>query len=151
MGKRTTLRVTAAAAKASVATAGVAKAGRHSRGGGDTDREVGKRIRIRRVQIGMSQQELGKALGVSFQQVQKYEKGTNRVSAGRILAIANILGITINFFYDVGGEEQREAESMIAADTQYNLRLLRAYNAIVDLGLRRRLVLLMEGIAGLTA
>jgi transcriptional regulator with XRE-family HTH domain len=60
---------------------------------------MGKRIRLRRVEIGMSQSDLGDELGVSFQQVQKYEKGVNRVGANRLHQIANALKTDVNFFY----------------------------------------------------
>ncbi len=63
------------------------------------DISIGKRIRHRRISMGLSQKELGSQLGVSFQQIQKYEKGFNRVSAGRLQEIANILKVPITFFY----------------------------------------------------
>lgn len=64
------------------------------------DRHVASRIRLRRLQVGMSQEELALALNVTFQQVQKYEKGTNRISAGRLLEIASLLSVPIQFFYE---------------------------------------------------
>ncbi|MDP9137430.1 MAG: helix-turn-helix transcriptional regulator [Pseudomonadota bacterium] len=64
------------------------------------DVHVGNRIRMRRVLIGMSQEKLGDRLGLTFQQVQKYEKGSNRVSASRLFAISEVLGVTLQFFYD---------------------------------------------------
>ncbi len=68
------------------------------------DAQVGNRVRIRRMLIGMSQEKLGDLLGLTFQQVQKYEKGVNRIGAGRLFEIARILGVPIDFFYDgVGG------------------------------------------------
>ncbi|WP_039962173.1 helix-turn-helix domain-containing protein [Bartonella elizabethae] len=60
---------------------------------------VGKRIRLRRKRLGMSQTTLGNALGISFQQIQKYENGLNRVSAGRLMQISDILNVPISFFY----------------------------------------------------
>ncbi|WP_375650843.1 helix-turn-helix domain-containing protein [Bartonella sp. OT172YNZD] len=67
---------------------------------------IGKRIRQRRIAIGLSQKALGNYLGVSFQQIQKYEKGLNRVSAGCLLKIANILDVPVNFFYaDIATKE----------------------------------------------
>ncbi|WP_375615991.1 MULTISPECIES: helix-turn-helix domain-containing protein [unclassified Bartonella] len=63
------------------------------------DISIGKRIRHRRISMGLSQKKLGSQLGVSFQQIQKYEKGFNRVSAGRLQEIANILKVPITFFY----------------------------------------------------
>jgi len=64
------------------------------------DAQVGNRVRIRRMLIGMSQEKLGDLLGLTFQQVQKYEKGVNRIGAGRLFEIARILGVPIDFFYD---------------------------------------------------
>src|SRR5580765_8372499 len=64
------------------------------------DQHVGSRVRIRRVLVGMSQEKLGEALGLTFQQVQKYEKGTNRIGASRLQQIASILGVTVSFFFE---------------------------------------------------
>ena len=64
------------------------------------DVHVGNRVRMRRMLIGMSQEKLGDQLGLTFQQVQKYEKGSNRVSASRLFQMAQILGVTVQFFYD---------------------------------------------------
>src|ERR1700759_2384154 len=77
------------------------------------DVQVGNRVRIRRMLIGMSQEKLGDLLGLTFQQVQKYEKGVNRIGAGRLYEISRILGVPIDFFYDgVGsGSEGGFAES----------------------------------------
>ena len=64
------------------------------------DIHVGSRIRLRRTMLGMSQEKLGEALGITFQQVQKYEKGTNRVGASRLQNIAAILGVPVSFFFE---------------------------------------------------
>src|SRR2546423_13379469 len=64
------------------------------------DKHVGSRVRMRRVLIGMSQEKLGEALGLTFQQVQKYEKGTNRIGASRLQQISIILGVPVSFFFD---------------------------------------------------
>src|SRR6266576_7359889 len=64
------------------------------------DAQVGNRVRIRRMLIGMSQEKLGDLLGLTFQQVQKYEKGVNRIGAGRLYEIARILGVPVDFFYE---------------------------------------------------
>src|ERR1700742_5088351 len=64
------------------------------------DIQVGNRVRIRRMLIGMSQERLGDLLGLTFQQVQKYEKGVNRIGAGRLFEVSRILGVPIDFFYD---------------------------------------------------
>ncbi|RVA96013.1 XRE family transcriptional regulator, partial [Mesorhizobium sp. M7A.F.Ca.US.006.04.2.1] len=70
------------------------------------DIHVGSRIRLRRNMLGMSQEKLGENLGITFQQIQKYEKGTNRVGASRLQAIASILGVPVAFFFeDAPGQE----------------------------------------------
>src|SRR5690349_22317893 len=67
---------------------------------GTIDKEIGSRVRMRRVSIGMSQEKLGDMLGLTFQQVQKYEKGMNRISVARLVDIAKILNVEIDFFFD---------------------------------------------------
>jgi transcriptional regulator with XRE-family HTH domain len=64
------------------------------------DRHIGSRVRARRIMLGMSQEKLAEALGLTFQQVQKYEKGVNRIGAGRLLYIAGILDVSIEFFFE---------------------------------------------------
>jgi transcriptional regulator with XRE-family HTH domain len=64
------------------------------------DAQVGNRVRLRRMLIGMSQEKLGELLGLTFQQVQKYEKGVNRIGAGRLFEISRILGVPIDYFYE---------------------------------------------------
>ncbi len=78
------------------------------------DAHVGMRLRLRRIRAGMSQQEVAKLLEVSFQQVQKYEKGTNRISAGRLYILARILGMEISDFFE--GADQHPVETHAAAD-----------------------------------
>jgi transcriptional regulator with XRE-family HTH domain len=67
---------------------------------GPVDRHIGSRVRTRRIMLGMSQEKLAEALGLTFQQVQKYERGTNRIGASRLLHIASILDVSIEFFFD---------------------------------------------------
>jgi len=75
----------------------------------DVDRFVGEKIRERRIMLGLTQQELAKGIGVTYQQAHKYEQGVNRVSAGRLFEIARMLNTPVEFFFDgVGGEVQRE-------------------------------------------
>ena len=64
------------------------------------DRHVGNRVRMRRLLVGMSQEKLGELLGITFQQVQKYEKGSNRVSASRLYQISRVLGVPVQYFYE---------------------------------------------------
>ena len=107
---------------------------------------VGARIKIRRRILAMSQDELARGLGITFQQVQKYEKGVNRVGAARLQQIATALDVPVTFFYD-GDGKAREVESLLFLDSAFSLRLLRAYSKIKDQTVQRQLVSLMESIA----
>ena len=107
---------------------------------------VGHEIRRRRVEMGMSQTTLAEQVGVTFQQVQKYEKGVNRVGAARLQQIATALDVPVTFFYD-GDGKAREVESLLFLDSSFSLRLLRAYSKIKDQTVQRQLVALMESIA----
>lgn len=113
------------------------------------DIDMGKKIRLRRVEIGMSQSDLAGKLGVTFQQVQKYEKGVNRVSANRLEQIADALGVPVTFFYrgPGTGKGQSEVESLLFLDSNFSLRLLRSYAAIKNLRIQRQIVSLMEELA----
>ena len=72
------------------------------------DKYVGSRVRMRRIMLGMSQEKLGEALGLTFQQVQKYEKGTNRVGASRLQQISEILQVPVSFLFDGGPSGMRQ-------------------------------------------
>jgi len=125
---------------------------KNQRSVGPPDTELGKRIRLRRVEQGLSQDDLGKALGVTFQQVQKYEKGVNRVGAARIQQIATTLDVPVSFFFDDASAgkrvtgDQREVESLLFLDSSFSLRLLRAYAAVKDQKVQRQFVSLIESI-----
>jgi transcriptional regulator with XRE-family HTH domain len=118
------------------------------------DIEVGRRIRIQRMARGMSQTELGKRIGVTFQQVQKYEKGANRVGAGRLTRIATVLEVPVSTFFGasgVPGDQTMPATGR--SDLEYliqpgALRLLRAYGQIKPGALQRSIVVLVERLAG---
>jgi len=110
------------------------------------DKHVGSRVRMRRMMLSMSQEKLGDALDLTFQQVQKYEKGVNRVGAARLQQIATALDVPVTFFYD-GDNKSREVESLLFLDSAFSLRLLRAYSKIKDQTVQRQLVSLMESIA----
>ena len=73
---------------------------RRPRNSTPVDMHIGGRMRLRRTMLGLSQESLGDSLGLTFQQVQKYERGANRIGAGRLLQLANILGVSISCFYD---------------------------------------------------
>ena len=123
------------------------------------DKHVGSRVRMRRMMLSMSQEKLGNALGLTFQQVQKYEKGTNRIGASRLQQISSILQVPISFFFegapDVPGSRPaagKEAPSpSYVSDflaTSDGLALTKAFMRIGDTKLRRRIVDLVEQIAG---
>ena len=112
---------------------------------GDTDRAVSTRIRIARLAAGISQGELAQSLGVTFQQVQKYEKGVNRVSAGQLLAIAGALGTTVSAL--VGDADPTSAAALSMMATRDGSALAAAFNAIDSADDRRALVGLAERMA----
>jgi transcriptional regulator with XRE-family HTH domain len=116
------------------------------RSSGKPEIEMGKKIRLRRVEQRLSQSDLGEQLGVSFQQVQKYEKGVNRVGATRLQQIATALDVSVTFFYD-GDGKTKEVESLLFLDSAFSLRLLRAYSKIQDQAMQRHMVSLMEAVA----
>src|SRR6188472_4069739 len=74
-----------------------------------TDKHVGSRVRMRRMMLGMSQEKLGDSLGLTFQQVQKYEKGTNRIGASRLQQISTILQVPVSFFFEGGPTVNHQA------------------------------------------
>jgi transcriptional regulator with XRE-family HTH domain len=112
----------------------------------DADIEIGRRIRLRRREKGISLRELAGHLGLTFQQVQKYEEGTNRVGAARLQQVAKMLGVEIPFFYDGDGKEP-DVDSVLILNSASSLRLLRAYTAIKGRAVQIQLVNLVEMIA----
>lgn len=133
------------------------------------DEHVGARIRMRRIMLGLSQQKLGEALGLTFQQLQKYERGTNRVGASRLWDLAHLLDVPIAFFFDdmpadVAGNSPRlragvdgdgitpdvttEADPMAKRET---LELARAYYKIKDPVVRKRVFELVKAQAKVAA
>jgi transcriptional regulator with XRE-family HTH domain len=123
------------------------------------DKHVGSRVRMRRMMLSMSQEKLGDALGLTFQQVQKYEKGTNRIGASRLQQISQILQVPVSFFFDgaphapgsARSEGMGEAPSPAYVSdflaTSDGLALTKAFMRISDPKLRRRIVDLVEQIA----
>jgi transcriptional regulator with XRE-family HTH domain len=113
---------------------------------------IGSRIRTRRMLIGLSQEKLGEALGITFQQIQKYEKGANRVSAGRLQNIGAVLGVPAAYFFE-GLPDEKTLEhdakdpTLDVLNTNEGIRLARAFAAIDDDKLRHRLVEMAEAIA----
>ncbi len=113
--------------------------------------EIGKRIKLRRLQLGLSQQSLGLALGVTFEQVQKYEKGADRIGASRLQQVAEVLKVPILFFFggNIGGAEDSEDNIAVLdfLDTAYSLRLVQAFRRIQDRHIRQCIVELVEQVA----
>ena len=132
------------------------------------DVHVGSRIRLRRAMLGMSQERLGSALGLTFQQVQKYERGANRVGASRLFDISRILDVSISYFFDdmpdwistsplsgprgrtYGFAEQQEPFNAGGDEQLYSretLELVRAYYRITDPAVRVRILELIKSLA----
>jgi transcriptional regulator with XRE-family HTH domain len=112
------------------------------------DLEIGQKIRAMRVSRGVSQTMLATGLGVTFQQVQKYEKGTNRLSAGRLQKIAGILDTPVMFFYgETGTRKTQDHETGFALlQSKGAMRLLRAYGEISSGATKHALVLMVEAL-----
>ena len=93
----------------------------------DTDRHVGGRIRERRIMLGLSQQQMADLVGVTYQQAHKYERGINRISAGRLYEIAQVLGVPVGYFFE-GLDNQRSPD--LTARQRMCLELARNFSAI---------------------
>jgi transcriptional regulator with XRE-family HTH domain len=120
------------------------------RSSGPLDKALGDKIRARRLTSKMSQEELASLLGVSFQQVQKYEKGINRVSAVRLEQIAKAFGESIAYFQDDGGSISKAGREMRALMTDpINLRACKALSAIDNQTLKFQWVRLIESVSGI--
>lgn len=122
------------------------------------DIHVGKRVRLRRTLLGMSQEKLGEAIGLTFQQIQKYERGTNRIGSSRLYQLAQVLDIPVSYFFDdmptdIAGKRAPglaetapssfEGDPMVKRET---LELVRAYYRITDPNVRKRLFELVKAI-----
>jgi len=122
------------------------------------DKHVGSRVRMRRLMLGMSQEKLGDGLGLTFQQVQKYEKGTNRMGASRLQHISQLLQVPVPFFFEGAPHLPGQPEGIGDAPspayvfdflaTTDGLALTKAFMRIKEPRLRRRIVALAEEIAG---
>ncbi len=121
------------------------------------DAHVGDRIRVRRMLLGMGQVKLGEALGLTFQQVQKYEKGVNHVSAGRLFQLSKILNVPVSYFFDKvpadpasHARRLRDDGKAVPADmptSRESLKLIRAYYGISNPALRETVFGLIEALA----
>ncbi|ABM45051.1 helix-turn-helix domain-containing protein [Bartonella bacilliformis] len=115
---------------------------------------VGTRIRLRRNMLGLTQEKLGEQLGITFQQIQKYEKGTNRVGASRLQAIAEIMDVPVSYFFDKGINNQPE-ESFAESDSNFmdfcssneGIQLMRAFTNILDAKVRRKIIDLAKALS----
>jgi transcriptional regulator with XRE-family HTH domain len=127
------------------------------------DIHVGGRVRFRRMLLGMSQEKLGERLGLTFQQVQKYEKGINRIGASRLYDLSKVLSVPVQFFYDeapgtyergdgaqAAGFGERQTESYITEflNTRDGLELNKAFVRLSDIRVRRAIVDLVRSLAG---
>jgi transcriptional regulator with XRE-family HTH domain len=112
---------------------------------GPHDFDIGRRVRTMRLLRRMSQAVLGKRLGISFQQIQKYEKGTNRISAGRLQRIAEIFNVSVSYFFGAtDGDVDQTTKIMNFLDNRYSLRLLQAFSSIENRKAQLALVALTE-------
>ena len=125
------------------------------------DQYVGARIRMRRIMLGMSQERLGDAIGLTFQQIQKYEKGTNRIGASRLQQVGHILNVPVEFFFE-GAPNQNGTSPLVDGfgesvgagyvtefmSTNEGIHLMRAFMKIKDPKIRKRIVDLIEVMSG---
>ena len=123
------------------------------------DIHVGKRVRLRRTLLGMSQEKLGKAINVTFQQVQKYERGTNRIGSSRLYQLSQVLDIPVSYFFDDLPIEITARKSPGLTDVKVasfqgdplvkreTLELVRAYYRITDPSVRKRIFELVKAVA----
>jgi len=126
------------------------------RGPTSIDRHVGSRVRLRRQLLNMSQERLGEELGVTFQQVQKYERGANRIGAGRLWLLSRILDVPVSFFYDGAAEAEGRGgfsegdQTPIVDDfiqSSDGVALAQAFSRIRDPKVRRRILELVRTLA----
>ena len=115
-----------------------------------TDRHVGERLRMARLASKMSQTALGEAAGITFQQVQKYERGTNRVSASRLFEFANVLGVEVSYFFESAGDQPVTVRARAPRDAmgfdRVEMKILRCLWEIDDAKLKRNLLRLVDGM-----
>ncbi len=125
------------------------RSGQRARRVKPVDLHVGIRVRQRRVLLGMTQTDLADTMGLTFQQVQKYERGTNRISASRLYGLSQVFDVPVEYFFedmppDVAGISPGKAKKLPSYEpdpmtTQETMKLVRAYYKIKDTGIRKRL------------
>ncbi len=133
---------------------------RGSREPGALDALIGSRMRLRRLLLNISQEQLGEMLGLSFQQIQKYEKGVNRISVGRLFEVASVLGVPLDYFFHgaPNTSARNDAEECSAVEAKallmqelsdrQGLALTMAYLRIANPSVRRTIVALVQSVAG---
>jgi transcriptional regulator with XRE-family HTH domain len=113
---------------------------------GPFDVEIGKRIRLRRLEKKMSQTELADKVGVTYQQIQKYEGGQHRPGTDRLIQISKAIEVPLSFFIEAT-DHRRKVEGLLIVDPAWGLRLVRAYTQIKERKIRQQIVLLVEDVA----
>ena len=138
---------------------GAAPAERSARRANPIDVHVGSRVRLRRMLMGMSQEKLGEHLGLTFQQIQKYEKGINRIGASRLFDLSQVLAVPVQYFYEElpagvaesgaagSGERPSENYTVEFLGSREGLELNKAFARIGDLRIRRAIVELIRSLA----
>ena len=124
------------------------------------DIHVGGRVRLRRTQLGLSQKKLGEAVGLTFQQIQKYERGANRIGASRIYDLSQLLDVPVSFFYDDMSEEVKDRNAVDGSGApddvkvekdrltrRETLELVRAYYKVDNFSVRKRVFELVKSLA----
>ena len=119
------------------------------------DMHVGWRVRLRRTSLGMSQEKLGEAIGLTFQQVQKYERGTNRIGSSRLYELSRVLDVPVGFFFEDFADSRDPAGLSEAPAARYDaaaigrdlMELLALYQRILDPAMRQRLLELARAVA----
>lgn len=124
----------------------------NQRSANSVDSHVGSRVRLRRLELGLSQEKLADQLGITFQQVQKYERGTNRIGASRLHQIAIVLEAPITYFFEGASDNPAQAENTTSPLSQAlgdpaTVRLVRAFASIHDTHLKQKAVGIIEAIA----
>lgn len=110
----------------------------------DIDKHIGERLKLRRNSLGVSQEKLAQELGISFQQIQKYEKGKNRIASGRLFEISKILCVNIGYFFE-GFDSKIESALPCSANDAYPL--LRKYYSIKDQQTRESILSLIDSVS----
>lgn len=145
--------------KRNISKAGLAQAyslSKRGEGPNPIDIHVGQRLRLRRTLLGLSQETLGEAVGITFQQLQKYERGANRISASRLFNLSQVMGVPVTFFFDdlptaestLVPDEQSETQEFESMARRETLELVRAYYRIPEEAIRRRTFELVKTLAG---